>query len=750
VEDLIVGGPPPEDLAAVNAAADGESPQEDPRMATIKQELSALVQHYQTSDSADRLNRLQEIQKCLLYWHGEPNVYWDPANNRWLSAYDAYQQNLLDEDDVKELTDVNTYRPMLESLIAAATVEIPKINFFPKKANDPTDISTARAASKTSTYLDVLNDAQRLIQEAHFTIHNQHFVAGYTFFDNDKKYGLIREPIKEQVPVMQQSEICPECMAPTEQEPFADNMGLYKQCPNCRQLVEPQPYEEEGLEEQVVGYNEYPKGRVVMQVWGPKNVKLPQNIKKFEETPYIFLEIDTPVGFLADLYPEKADEILALAGQGDEKAERWSRRPVTALEEDRSDSATWRLAWFRPWAFNMIGNKEGRGLVRSEYPDGALVHMVNETFIKGENSDMDDHWEITETPLAETIHDDPTGKLYIPINDMQNDMIALWRDSVLHNIPEVYVDSSLLNRKTYNKVMASPGMRVPVKAKPGQNLSQSFFETRGVTMSRDISEFKSWLEQLGQFTVGALPSIWGGYMQGGSETAHEYESSKQSALQRVALKLGIINAWWARLKLKSVKLFRENGAADEFAVKSGDGYKSFMVSPDELTGELDRAIPEASSAFPTTWFQKRQVYIEALKSGNQMLIGLFHHPENSTLLKQLIGIDELFVPGEQDRLKQLYEISELLKEPPIEMPVMSPMGPTLTKESSIKPDPRTDNGPAHIITLQTWLNSEEGREAQVSNPEGYENVLLHLTEHLMLMGPPPAPTNDVAPPTEGE
>lgn len=749
-----------DDIAALDDDPLAGSPEQpgEPDQELLKTALEQLAKEIDLLGKEERIWQLAEIQRCLMLWHGESSLYWNDAARSWQSIWDAYEQGLVDEEDVDDYDrDINFYRPMLESIIAAATVEVPRIHFTPARPSDPQDLITAREATKISTYLDVVNDAKKLLHEAHFVLANQHFVAGYTYYESDaSKYGVETEDIMGPVEKTDYIDMCPNCGSDITEQP---DMGGVKPCPLCGQMVPPQPDMQTSLVDDVVGQNVTPKSKICIEVYGPRNIKLPYYVKEFAASPYLDFSMEQSVALLAEIYKEKADEILALGSTSNDKYDRWVREPVTSIGGGKRDQATHRRLWFRPWAFNYIADKNDRVMVRNAYPNGALAIFVNDLFIKCVDSSMDEHWEISETAFAETIHDDPGGKILIPINEMQNDILQLWNENIKQNIPEVYVDAQLFDLEQYKKIMARPGMRTPVKRPPGQAVSSGIHETRAVTISQESMELYHIAEQLAQFTSGAMPSIFGGFLQAGSKTAFEYDASRQAALQRVALKLANVNSWWAKLKFKAVELYRQNAVkTTEFAARSGTSYKPIIIDPDNLKGGLDQALPESSSAFPTAWSQKRDFAVQCLQSGNEHMIQLFFHPENSTLLKELIGIPELFIPGEQDRMKQLWEISELLKEAPIQVPMMGQAGPTMGDRPSIMPDPKTDNGPAHIITLQNWLNSDDGREAQKNNPQGYANVIAHLTAHLMLM-PPPQPAGpgdgsgapgDVPPPSGGQ
>lgn len=763
---------PQSDLEFLNQSLD---PQKDAaaEQKSIEDALKALVDEFDRNGSEERLWQLAEIQRCLLLWHGEPGLYWNEGARSWQSVWDAHEAGLVDDEDVEDYDrDINFYRPLLESVIAAASIEIPRIHFVPAKASDPLDILTAREATKVSTYLDIVNDSRERIHDAYFILSNQHFAAGYLYMDEDgKKYGYDDEPVMGMVDKTRQMDICPNCVAPMDGAPDAPPMdpsqmdpSMYpmgqlpdqqmgqKICPNCQSSVVPQPDEATYQEEDVVGYNQVPRNKVCIEIYGPQNVKLPFWVKNLAATPYLEFYKEVPVAFLAQMYEDKAEAILQTAQGDNSKYDRWARDPIVGrgYGSGRADRGTHRLIWVRDWALNGINDPTLRKKVKEQYPDGALIIMVNEIFVKCVASKLDEHWAITETAFSDTVHDDPGGKAIIPTCEIQNDMIQLWVENIKHNIPQTFIDAQLLDLKEYSKISSRPGLMTPVKRIPGMNISNGIHETRAVTISQESAGLYHIAEQVSQFASGAMPSIFGGVLQSGSRTAHEYDASRQAALQRIALKLGTVNSWWARLKLKAVEMYKANAKkSQEYSARSGQSYKPVIIDPENLQGLIDHALPEDSSMFPTTWSQKRDFMVQALSSGNMQMIQLLFHPENSTLLKELIGIPEMFVPGEQDRMKQLWEISELLKSPPIELPQMGPMGAQMQEHSSITPDPHTDNGPAHILTLQSWLNSEEGREAQKNNPEGHANVMAHLMEHIQMM-PPPMPPAGPGGPKPGE
>jgi hypothetical protein len=106
------------------------------------------------------------------------------------------------------------------------------------------------------------------------------------------------------------------------------------------------------------------------------------------------------------------------------------------------------------------------------------------------------------------------------------------------------------------------------------------------------------------------------------------------------------------------------------------------------------------------------------------------HPENSGQVASLIGFGEFYIPGDDDRSKQLNEISELLIAQPIPTG-MDPMTGQIQFQPTVMPDMDVDNHPIHIQTIKAFLVSETGQQVKRENPMGYQNCLAHLKAHEM-------------------
>ena len=112
---------------------------------------------------------------------------------------------------------------------------------------------------------------------------------------------------------------------------------------------------------------------------------------------------------------------------------------------------------------------------------------------------------------------------------------------------------------------------------------------------------------------------------------------------------------------------------------------------------------------------------------NEDIMTVIRHPENAGVIAQIIGVPNLYIPGDDDRNKQLYEISQLIVAEPIDTPPTPENSTGML--STVPVTPELDNHTVEAEVCKAWLKSEVGIDAKENNPPGYANVLAHMKEH---------------------
>ena len=647
------------------------------------------------------------------------------------------------------------------------SASVPSVLFPPDDADDPDDLLTSRSFTKLSKLVQQHNFGELLLIKALYILFNQGLACAYNENREDKKYGVVIEDIIEPRRTLKKMSICPDCASVLDETTEfidddeevgieSDRMGSMVEepiqespeviCPECSEQagaevgVIPELEETESSEDQVVGEEEKPKTREIIEIYGPLNVKVPSWIRTMQDSPYLILETEEHYAKLQDTYPEYAKKIVT--GENQDRWETSTQGYHTFYGQVAEDLVLVQRCWLRPWAYNVLGLDDELGMrvkdLKTKFPKGCYCVILNKDLIvEAVEDEMDEHWTLSQSPLSDLIHAQSLGTPLMPIQELTNELANLTLENIEHSIPETFADSDVLDFNAYSKSEARPGQVYPVTRTPGDSLSQAFHEVKGGTLSREVELFGDRLEKGAQFVVGSLPSIFGGHVKG-SDTAREYELSRNAALQRLSITWKLVTNWWTQVITKSVKSHAANIVGDErWAEKNGSSYVNVWVKKAEMTGKIGEATPESSETLPVSWNQKRDVIVNLLQMGNEMIDQVIQHPENASFVARMIGLPELFIPGDDDRNKQLMEIAKLIMAEPIEMPggVDPETGQETPPEmlSTIQADPDVDNHAIESEICSAWLKSDVGQDAKESNPAGYANVLAHKKEHDMFI-----------------
>jgi len=147
---------------------------------------------------------------------------------------------------------------------------------------------------------------------------------------------------------------CPDCGAPSSGLPMCEMCGSNNP-PIAEQVEGSVPY----IKDTVTA----PKGRVRIEVYGPRSVKVQPFCKDVSASPYIILETDLHESLIKELYPKYVS-----SGSEDQSNLRMiDRRPTNDLVDSRKIH-TLKRCWFRPWAFNSLTDESIKAAIRNQYP----------------------------------------------------------------------------------------------------------------------------------------------------------------------------------------------------------------------------------------------------------------------------------------------------------------------------------------------------------------------------------------------
>ncbi len=271
-----------------------------------------------------------------------------------------------------------------------------------------------------------------------------------------------------------------------------------------------------------------------------------------------------------------------------------------------------------------------------------------------------------------------------------------------------------------------------------------------------------------QFLTGLFPAVFGGSMED-VKTASGYAIARDQAMGRLGLVWRRTKQFYADVLLLAVDCFRKNRPEDVEIPLLGPGgvLDARTIRAVDLKGNI-AVHPEADETFPRLKSQQRGVLQQLFGINDPVLQRALTEPANLGYIKNVLGLAEMVIPGEDSRNKQLREIQQLLAGAPImltvpasasgyeraqhaaplqtktteepsigsgaenQSPVTSHQSPVLVLPS-VAVDQLLDDHAVEFEECKRWANSEAGQSARMTNPAGFANVRAHTEAHLRAM-----------------
>lgn len=725
----------------------------------IKRLLKSVYDDCQREDTAVRERQIRSWRRLKLLWEGYNRIWYSEVAHDWRIWDETEDQ---DNDQAYYDKPINVFKAYLESIIAALSVTVPPVKCFPDDADNTLDIATAKAGDKIGQLVYRHNNAALLWLHALFVFCTEGMVAFRTTTKYDKSYGTWKKDREEEFTEETESLICPMCQFPIEpgqsdqllnQE--IDEFGpgpedapiqaLIAQgqeiCPQCMATVDPELRKEKFITTRIVGSTQEPKGRICIESKGGLYVKIPNYCKTQASLPYLIysdeFDYSTVIERFEHLHGNKTLLKKLKGGQnpgGYEMYAQWGRLSPQYQGEYPENVITVNEAFIRPAKFNILPDMADVKKLKKLYPNGVKVTYVEDQFAEACNECLDDTWTLTENPLSDYLHFDPLGQSLVSVQDITNDLISLVLQTIEHGISQTFVDPAVVNLNAYSQTSALPGGMFPGTPKSGKSMGEAFHELRTATLSAEVLPFSNQIQSFGQQVSGALPSIFGGQIQG-SDTASEYSMSRAQALQRLQNTWKLFTITWKEAMGKVIPAYIKIVHEDERDVQRQDdgSFVNTFIRKAELEGKIGKVELEANENLPLTWTQKKDLMMTLLQATNPKIMEILNAPQNAGLIHEALGLVDFYVPNEEDVNKQNDEIKILLSSAPIETGQIDPMTGQPQILPSVEVDPDYDNHQVEFEAVRRWVISEAGRQTKTDNPEGYMNVLLHGRMHLQIM-----------------
>lgn len=494
----------------------------------------------------------------------------------------------------------------------------------------------------------------------------------------------------------------------------------------------------------------------ITEFWGVLESRLPVTAKDDIEVPLkncllIELEDEYPNAQLKKEYGDKLDASgnpirkKISSGNGD-SYERNARTAVkrqagtdTAVDVMTGDDAyglstkTW--SYMRPEFFEEFG-EASRVQLEKMFPTGLCLIHSGDLYLESYECDPDTILDAIHALPGDGQARGSIGQPMMPLQDSVNTGQNLIEEMFDHGIPTTYYDTRT-DIDGLNKQREMPGASRKATGITGQSLESAFFQTEAIQPSQALMEYVQDVKgPQSQFATGQQPALFGGDMTD-QKTASGYSQARTMALGQMAIVWKPYTAWFARENTRAVKLASKR--TDEIkttlpAQRKGGKPESVRLAPSDLQGMS--FTNDSDENFPETWTEKSNKFMTCMQDPDMKQI-IMSEPDNLYLAKDMLGLSDLVIPGEDLRNNVLSDISQMEHEAPQPDPAQMPETPLPPMGAPPAPPQMVSSiqidaeylEPADFETgwktVKHWVQSSAGQEAKVTNPNWFKNVRLY-------------------------
>lgn len=500
-----------------------------------------------------------------------------------------------------------------------------------------------------------------------------------------------------------------------------------------------------------------PKGGELITPYGVLECKVPINMRESSDFMWRQLSLEVDLTAAKSMYPWLADSLQGgEPGPGEYNFDRTTRlainqgiRLLTESGDTTKSLPTWQRTWFQPSFFAEIEDDDDRGWFQDNYPNGAFVAFVGDTYCESRDESMFDHWKDVHPLPGDGQATPACGEIIMPVQWAVLDMVDLAMETFMKGIPAIYCNKAMVDLQAISKQKAGPGAHYASKSdlEPDQKMADSFWAEPIPQLSESAMAFMQQIfTNVPQSLTGLFPAAVG--------EADPDNQTKGGLMLLQAASKGQSGIAWGSFRegyagsmeqLVRIGAYFRAGEAEDGVLRLGN----VEVELEDLHPGNWKCVPDGDESYPNTHAERREAVQELMSEIPQIpaLGVVFASPKNLAILKDLNGLQDFEIPGAASYEKQMNEIRQLLAEPPIPneqakqaymqaaliakasgQPIPPPPPPEAFLQSSVRIQKR-DLDQFELQACIDWLNDPEGQQARRDNPDGFMNVELHADEH---------------------
>ena len=505
-------------------------------------------------------------------------------------------------------------------------------------------------------------------------------------------------------------------------------------------------------------------GRSVTDYFGVLETKVPLIDGDLAHWDFAKISIDRPVSRQKSLYPDvdgitpggltSSDQLAKMARIG-------TREGAQQLSDDSiSFICTEENYWFRPSLYFEL-SKDDRETLMQLFPNGVHLVAVGSTFCKADPESMSDRLDVLYPQEDEGAGRESMGHDEVPVQREFNDNMNQASEIIKYCVPAGWFDPEAVDVDAIEEQTSEPGNRYPLikgAKQAGEPISNYFFTEQAGQFPEGLAMYMQNLQAaLSQFLTGQQPSLFGGEMND-QKTARGYAMARDQAMGLMALVWVPFKMFRSSVMEKAVRIEAEarvergeNNFTTQVPIPGKNGEnEEIEVQTQEIASGKAGCCPVSDENFPESWTAKSNKFMQLIQFAAQdpILAAVATDPNNLGQAKDLLGLTNFTIPGAEDREKQLLEIAEMRKSPPVpDMAAIAqevqqsvsigmpppPLDPSTLPMTSSVPIGKYDNDAVEFKVCVDWINGNEGQQAKRSqnadDQSWYKNVELHAGLH---------------------
>ncbi|HEY2460427.1 MAG TPA: hypothetical protein VGI16_06455 [Candidatus Acidoferrum sp.] len=786
--------------AAIDLGANNERLEDvQPRVVNA---LRDLVRQYREEGLVARRHEIRRIRQARLFWQGLQYSWWNPNDMNW---HLPFEQRSGDDRQFEEMPRyqfvTNFYQGFGLSFIAVLSQDVPSVRFYPQSTQSLEDISASRAASDVAALIEQNNHIEQLLTTMGYFLWTDGKLGAYVRYVADgQRFGFHDESVLQalEIPLGEDAYVCPGCGKETaiggeargatqdagslpgslHSEPLTarlsgrddstsgddNSFAAATKCSGCGGELGAENLRkaERVTVPRVVGTRRVPNGQEVISIAGGLELNTPVWANEMHEYPYLQWQTEVHRAKLKAAFPHAANKIETAPAGADDIYARASRLsveqglPSVQPGDALMNLVTFDRTWLRPWAFYAVEDQAVRDALLALFPDGCYVGFAGDAYCESRSESMDDHWRVLHALPGDGQNRPSVGDSLVQVQERYNVLSNMQAETYEYGIPPIYADPQVLDFDALSNQVAEPAAHFPARARPGQPLAAGFFQPAAAQVPPDMLRHQQDLiGPVAQFLTGMFPAVFGGNMED-VKTASGYAIARDQAMGRLGLVWRRTKQFYGDVMLLAVDCFRKNRPDDaEIPLLGPDGvFDSHIIRIADLKGNIC-VHPEADETFPRLKSQQRGVLQQMFGINDPVLQKALTEPANMGYIKNVLGLTELVIPGEDSRNKQLREIQKLLASAPIVIAMnasgVAHAGPATDDSASageqgahnqgalplvlpsVPVDQLLDDHTVEFEECKRWANSDAGQAAHMTNPAGFANVRAHAEAHLRVL-----------------